>query len=206
MKRPNFTHSQKKVQTVEKKTQSHQSRSQFEQKITQEKNQIQNSSTSHNPHKTSNHTKQTQSNIQNNTSYQSQIEKLFQSIHTTAEESDCDFTNVSLNSEMIFKNKEVNAIYGGEYWGTYDAKRNKFTPSMFFVQKYLHKGRFITVKDKQEWLFICGRDIFLDVPLQGLYVVKDKSKTILGYGNAKGKMLNNSLDIGSYLRREMTKK
>jgi hypothetical protein len=112
-------------------------------------------------------------------------------------------TNIQITQQGIFLNKDEDAIYGGEFWGTIDIKKQKFIPSLFFMQHYFQNMRTLTVSGKQEWLFICGRDIFLDKPSNGYYVVKDTNQNILGYGYAKSTMLENILDVGKYLRREI---
>jgi hypothetical protein len=105
---------------------------------------------------------------------------------------------LTFTPQGIFLHKDEKAIYGGEFWGTIDSKKNRFLPSLFFIQTYLKNMRTLIITGKQEWLFTCGRDVFLDKPSNGYYVIKDNNQNILGYGYAKSTLLQNILDIGNY--------
>lgn len=78
--------------------------------------------------------------------------------------------------------------------------------------------RFVVVDDKAEWLFLCGRDIFGSSVLRsgvekGPALVLNQKEEVLGYGDVTGRkadresiFLNNILDRGDFLRREMKRK
>lgn len=73
------------------------------------------------------------------------------------------------------------------------------------------------IDDNAEWLFMCGRDIFGKSVIKsnvtsGLALITNRRDEVLGLGNVlnltnkKAVAINNVLDMGDYLRREMTKK
>ncbi len=116
-----------------------------------------------------------------------------------------DTSKISMFSQKVFYNREQGTYYGGEFLGTITKSTKQFTPSMFFVSTYLQNGPKIIIDGKQEWLFICGRDVFLKDVRNGYYVVFDTQQNILGYGKVSKDILYNKLDIGVFLRQEMQK-
>jgi NOL1/NOP2/fmu family ribosome biogenesis protein len=53
-----------------------------------------------------------------------------------------------------------NFYFAGTYLGK--VKKNKFFPSFELLRMIAEKGKAnkITINDRTEWLFICGRDVF----------------------------------------------
>lgn len=75
--------------------------------------------------------------------------------------------------------------------------------------------RWITINEKAEWLFLCGRDVFGPSILEmnvdgGPVIIMNRKKEVLGYGSMvtrdkghKDIFVKNLLDKGDFLRREM---
>jgi len=101
--------------------------------------------------------------------------------------------------------KEVFSI--GVYLG--GIKSNKFVPSIELINM-LSKNpkKQIIVNDKAEWLFLCGRDVFMKSILSGTlkmnkeYFVMNSKEENLGLGKFDGKIVKNLVDKGMYLRIE----
>jgi ribosome biogenesis protein Nip4 len=122
-----------------------------------------------------------------------------------------------LLSEDLKKVFSEDFFYAGIYLGK--VKGSVFFPS-FNLLRMITKGEAnkVTVDEKTEWLFICGRDIFK----QGIMKVSGSKKKgdlalilnlhdeSLGFGKIlhdlekerKGLAIKNILDIGDFLRRE----
>jgi len=122
-----------------------------------------------------------------------------------------------LLSEDLKKVLSEDFFYAGIYLGK--VKGNIFFPS-FNLLRMITEGEAnkVTVDEKTEWLFICGRDIFK----QGIMKVSGSKKKgdltlilnmhdeSLGLGKIlhaleeerKGATIKNILDIGDFLRRE----
>jgi ribosome biogenesis protein Nip4 len=107
-------------------------------------------------------------------------------------------------------------FFAGKYLGK--SKKGKFFPSFNLLRMIACKdANKITVDERTEWLFICGRDVFGQGIIgkssanKGQYVlVMNKHGDCLGFGKAlrdinthvKGVVIENILDIGDFLRRE----
>jgi ribosome biogenesis protein Nip4 len=68
-----------------------------------------------------------------------------------------------------------------------------------------HTEKKATINKNAEWLFLCGRDVFKENVIEGkegLVLVQNERKEILGYGKYRKGILKNYLDKGDYLRRE----
>ncbi|NQU98057.1 hypothetical protein HQ533_01195 [Candidatus Woesearchaeota archaeon] len=87
-------------------------------------------------------------------------------------------------------------------------KKKIFEPSpalIDMIAKLSDKKVFIS--KKAEWLFLCGRDVFMDSIVKkntdsGLVLVQNEKNENLGYGKLTNKGVKNILDKGNYLRRE----
>jgi ribosome biogenesis protein Nip4 len=107
--------------------------------------------------------------------------------------------------------------YAGAYLG--EAKDGEFFPSFNLLNIIAKKsGNRINLEKKAEWLFICGRDVFLEgitkvtgSTKRGDYVlVLNSYGECLGFGRIlrsleakrKGVAVKNILDVGDFLRRE----
>ena len=94
--------------------------------------------------------------------------------------------------------------YGGILLGRIKAKR-------FFLSigalDLLESDTVVTVDDKGEWFFLCGKDIFQTSIIKktgkGRYaLVKNRRNEVLGMGKVIAKEVKNIMDKGDYLRRE----
>lgn len=111
--------------------------------------------------------------------------------------------------------------YAGVFLGK--LKNGDFIPSFPLLSMIADKARNkIFVNDKAAWLFICGRDIFIEgiTRVQGSLKKGDYSLVLnrrgecLGYGlimqnpqiAKKGVVVKNILDLGNFLRRESKQK
>jgi ribosome biogenesis protein Nip4 len=87
-----------------------------------------------------------------------------------------------------------------------------FKPSLFLLETLSKKSKNkIFINDKAEWLFLCGRDVFLesierDDSTDDVFLVQNELDENLGYGKKvriRGKeIVKNMLDRGDFLRRE----
>lgn len=117
----------------------------------------------------------------------------------------------------IDKSLNREAQYAGLFLG--EEKGKEFKPSLPLLDLLgpaTHK--WVKVDDKAEWLFICGRDVFGKSVVtanvkKGIVLVVSQKQEVLGYGVIIGSLdkpekvfLNNILDKGDFLRREMRKK
>lgn len=93
--------------------------------------------------------------------------------------------------------------------GLFLGKRTKrFKPSinlLNMISRYTINK--VVVDKRQEWLFVCGRDLFrsklLHIKGESPYkLVLNQNNEVLGYGMLKGKLFKNLFDIGDFLRRE----
>ncbi|MFT4311981.1 MAG: hypothetical protein ACMXYF_02025 [Candidatus Woesearchaeota archaeon] len=69
----------------------------------------------------------------------------------------------------------------------------------------------IRITKKAEWLFLCGRDIFVENVLtspipKGFVLVRDDNENILGLAKQEKDIMKNILDKGHYIRRELKKR
>lgn len=140
-------------------------------------------------------------------------------------------TRITLDETLIMKeqgryyllteNLKQLASKGFFYAGTYlgKTKNGKFFPSFtlldIIAQKEANK---IVVDKKTEWLFICGRDVFIQgitkatgsTKKDGYTLILNSYGECLGFGkilhNLEGKRgglaAKNILDVGDFLRRE----
>ncbi|MCA9477794.1 MAG: hypothetical protein KC535_01470 [Nanoarchaeota archaeon] len=69
----------------------------------------------------------------------------------------------------------------------------------------------IILNEKSSWLFVCGRDIFMEGVIdncfeKGPILVLNEQQEVLGVAEKKGKEYKNIYDIGLLLRREQKKR
>jgi ribosome biogenesis protein Nip4 len=113
-------------------------------------------------------------------------------------------------------NRNINRqpVSAGLFLG--EDKGKHFRPSMALLEMLgPMTERWVMIDENSEWLFTCGRDVFGKSVVKsnvskGLAIVVNRSKEVLGYGMVAGSLensnkifLNNFLDRGDYLRREM---
>lgn len=87
-------------------------------------------------------------------------------------------------------------------------QKKNFKPSLYLLEKIskLSENK-IFINDKAEWLFLCGRDVFLDNVVEDnssnkLFLVQNCRDENLGLGMKKGNLILNIIDRGDFLRRE----
>lgn len=95
--------------------------------------------------------------------------------------------------------------------GTYLGSGKPFHPSIALLD-WLDKRteNYVIVDKKAAWLFLCGRDIFVDSVIKQnvnngkLVLVRNEQKEVLGLGELTGRQVavKNVLDRGDFLRRE----
>ncbi|MBN2421158.1 hypothetical protein JXB27_02670 [Candidatus Woesearchaeota archaeon] len=95
--------------------------------------------------------------------------------------------------------------------GTFLGSGKPFHPSSALLDWLGDRtNNFVVVDKRAEWLFLCGRDVFVQSILEknadsGLVLVKNQLGEVLGYGEmTKNKKvpLKNKMDKGDFLRRE----
>lgn len=117
-------------------------------------------------------------------------------------------------SRKIQRNINRDPISVGLFLG--EDKGNRFVPSVSLLDQ-IKTDQIVTVNDKAEWLFLCGRDLFPASIIEakaksGFVLVENLRNEVLGYGKIKGDLnkpksiIENKLDRGDFLRREMNKK
>lgn len=89
--------------------------------------------------------------------------------------------------------------------------KNAFIPSPNLLEIInLHSSNKIVLNEKSAWLFICGRDIFIEGIVQTCFsknvLVLNEKREVLGVAKKEGKTYTNIYDIGSLLRREQQQK
>ncbi|MFT4260964.1 MAG: hypothetical protein ACMXX9_00855 [Candidatus Woesearchaeota archaeon] len=88
-------------------------------------------------------------------------------------------------------------------------KKKNFVPSLYLLEKIAKEtDNKIFVNDKAEWLFLCGRDVFLNNVIEDnssseLFLVQNARDENLGLAKKKGNLIKNIVDRGDFLRREM---
>ncbi|MFC1723192.1 hypothetical protein ACFL0V_03560 [Nanoarchaeota archaeon] len=119
------------------------------------------------------------------------------------------FSLLQSTSKNINRQPETAGLFLGEEKGKH------FQPSVALLDLISPlTDRKVVIDDKAEWLFLCGRDIFQESIIQnpvksGLALITNLQGEILGYGkmsSERGIAIENLLDRGDYLRREMSKK
>lgn len=93
-----------------------------------------------------------------------------------------------------------------------EEQKSGFVPSpnlLNLINK--QSSKHIILNEKSAWLFVCGRDVFLEGVVQdcfekGVVLVLNEQKEVLGIAMKKGKEYKNIYDIGILLRREQRKK
>ncbi len=86
-----------------------------------------------------------------------------------------------------------------------------FKPTKYFLEKNKNKIKnYIIIKEKVEFLFTCGRDLFKESIIQEkgngrLYVVFNKKKEVLGLSEKTKDVYKNILNIGLYLKEDSLK-
>ncbi len=92
-----------------------------------------------------------------------------------------------------------------------EIQKNIFIPSPNLLNIIaLHSTKRIILNEKSAWLFVCGRDIFIEGVVErsfekGAVLVLNEQREILGTAIKDGKNYKNLYDIGSMLRREQKK-
>jgi ribosome biogenesis protein Nip4 len=96
--------------------------------------------------------------------------------------------------------------------GTYlgNVKEGKFEAAPAMTNLLANTKKKVTVNDKAEWLFLCGRDVFnksvermpSDLKAGELVVVENKKEEVLGIARVGKDLIKNILDKGAYLRME----
>ena len=91
-------------------------------------------------------------------------------------------------------------------------QRKEFMPSLVLLDEIAKSTtQTVTVNEKAEWLFICGRDVFKEGVVSSsavhgqLVIVLNSRKECLGYGkmvNRNKILVESMLDRGDFLRRE----
>ena len=126
------------------------------------------------------------------------------------------FTKEKIESQRIknkhyFFEKEIHprAISAGLYLGS---EGKEFKPSLALLEILSPKTQNkVFVNSKAEWLFICGRDVFMnnvvkDKSEEDVFLVQNEKDENIGLGKKKkereGIVIKNLLDKGNYLRRE----
>lgn len=93
--------------------------------------------------------------------------------------------------------------------GTFLGGGNPFHPSAALLD-WLDKRteKYVIVDKKAAWLFLCGRDVFLDSILKrttekGIVIVRNQGGEVLGYGDMTGRQVavRNLFDKGDFLRK-----
>jgi ribosome biogenesis protein Nip4 len=91
---------------------------------------------------------------------------------------------------------------------TLGVQKKNFKPSLYLLEKLSKiSDNKLFINDKAEWLFLCGRDVFLDNIVEDnssnkLFLVQNCRDENLGLGMKKGKLILNIIDRGDFLRRE----
>lgn len=136
---------------------------------------------------------------------------------------DSKYFLLSLEQKKIVKSLYKKPVYAGEYLGRLDRKTKKFFPSIVLIKKISEVcKRKVDLSTKGSFLFLCGRDIMSEsiliyseeIKKGDLVLVFDEKDDCIGYGEAitdlskrkSGIVVRNKLDLGDFLRREMTKK
>ncbi|MFA6088306.1 MAG: hypothetical protein WC755_00450 [Candidatus Woesearchaeota archaeon] len=117
-----------------------------------------------------------------------------------------------------------NPEFIGEFLGTVIVYKKRFEPSITLIKKLSKMtDRKVTVNEKGEFLFLCGRNLLRQsvigytdtVKKNGMVIVCDHEGLCLGYGrllvyfdnrlSAEDVVVKNLLDLGDFLRREQSK-
>ncbi|MCJ7423961.1 hypothetical protein MUP01_06795 [Candidatus Bathyarchaeota archaeon] len=129
------------------------------------------------------------------------------------------------SNRFFLLNKSMKKILSEDFYyaGTYlgKIKKNHFFPSFNLLSLIaMGNANKITVDEKTEWLFICGRDVFkqgitniVGSGSEGNYtLIMNQREECLGFGrilrniadesNLHRVIIKNVLDIGDFLRRE----
>jgi ribosome biogenesis protein Nip4 len=94
-------------------------------------------------------------------------------------------------------------VYSGECIG--HQRGNKTIPSIDELQKIAKTAKKVTLTEKGEWLFICGRDVRVkhaQNEAKGIVCVMNQHNECIGYGDYQQEKIINLFDIGDLLRRE----
>ena len=91
-----------------------------------------------------------------------------------------------------------------EYAGTYLGREltGKFIPSTFLLEMLRPHSRQATLSPRDEWLYVCRRDVASSGKDGDFLLVMNQNKEILGFGQVFAGKLRNLFDIGDFLRRE----
>lgn len=110
------------------------------------------------------------------------------------------FFQCSDEQKKIVDEFGMSIVHAGVYLGALKGK--DFTPSVAFVESLPFPK--VVVDKKQAWLFLCGRDVFMQYHTDSEFVlICDEKETILGIAKPDRRQLTNVWDKGSLLRREM---
>lgn len=111
--------------------------------------------------------------------------------------------------EEVKKTKENisrSVFSAGAFMG--EKKKGRFYPSLLFIEKLAKiSDKKVFLGKKAEWLFLCGRDVFIRSiekknTSTGYVFIQNLKDENLGIGRFREKVLENMIDRGDYLRRE----
>lgn len=120
-----------------------------------------------------------------------------------------DKNMIHLLDKINIKKEKLNPFYAGLYLGK-ERGRNFFPSINLLNIIFKHTQRKVRVNRKQEWLFVCGRDL-LTSREKGKFergdqvLVVSETNQCIGFGRVayhKGVFVENVFDIGDFLRRE----
>jgi ribosome biogenesis protein Nip4 len=92
-----------------------------------------------------------------------------------------------------------------------ELKKNGFRPSFALLDLCKESDNKISINKEAEWLFTCGRDVFMNNiirqgKLKTVFLVTNTKGEVLGLGKKEGTgkqaIIKNLLDRGDFLRRE----
>ena len=125
---------------------------------------------------------------------------------------DKEIEYVKIDSSYFLKNKKLEKLNNHpSSFGLYLGKEegNKFHPSLALLE-IVAKGSKdkVVVDEKREWLFLCGRDIFLDKKIKILgrgvdfKLIQNERDENLGIGKISKASIKNVFNRGDFLKRE----
>ena len=110
----------------------------------------------------------------------------------------------------LVENMDEYPIGAGLFLG--EVQKNKFVPSPNILNLISNQSsKHIILNEKSAWLFVCGRDIFMEGVVENCFergevLVLNEQHEVLGTAIKDGKTYKNTYDIGQLLRREQKKK
>ena len=125
-----------------------------------------------------------------------------------------DLDVMKVRNELFKVNKDVRevvekiderVVYAGIKIGE---EKKHFKPTLHYLDEQAKKDdNKVFVNDKAEWLFLCGRDVFMENIVKNnakknTFLVQNERDENLGLGSFKGKVIMNKYDKGLYLRKK----